>query len=249
MLWWLHPWQFLAAPMLFALVSLAKHCCSQRGSWCAATRAEGAEGDVSDVLVRDWGFNMIQPLVWWFKSPPIWWFGFVDLGGAPIVIMCENPWEECQESTQSTRQPSVDWWSTTGFGVIPHLHTNPNYPIYIYIYTLIPQEFCAASCSYYCWFHCIEFFRLVVAPGSGVLGWCSSWQDPKRPTHFVSLRVGEDVQRAALKVQQARPLFISYKWILSDLSGDLTLRFLEHKSHWAVVFMFAQVWVFVLSAQ
>eukprot|EP00435_Cladocopium_sp_Y103_P019862 s2124_g4.t2 len=27
-------------------------------------------------------------------------------------------------------------------------------------------------------------------------------KDPKRPTHFVSLRVGEDVQRAALKVQQ-----------------------------------------------
>lgn len=29
-------------------------------------------------------------------------------------------------------------------------------------------------------------------------------QDPKRPTHFVSLRISEDVQKAAVKIQQAR---------------------------------------------
>ncbi len=29
-------------------------------------------------------------------------------------------------------------------------------------------------------------------------------QDPKRPTHFVSLRISEDVQKAAVKIQKAR---------------------------------------------
>ena len=47
--------QSLGTPMLFAFVSLAKHCGSQRGTWCAATRAEGAEGEV--FVLRNGGFN------------------------------------------------------------------------------------------------------------------------------------------------------------------------------------------------
>ena len=57
-----------------------------------------------------------------------------------------------------------------------------------------------------------------LASGSGIGLGLLPGKDPKRPTHFVAVRVGEEIQKAALKVQQARRMlfFLFYHFPRSN---------------------------------